>query len=40
MAAALDAARAAEIGRAINAVIDIAQDRARRPGNAPTEATP
>ena len=40
MAAALDAARPDEIGRAIGAVIDIAQDRAGRLGNAPTEATP
>ncbi len=40
MAAALDAGRPSEIGRAIDAVIDIARDRARRLGSAPTEATP
>jgi 2-oxo-4-hydroxy-4-carboxy-5-ureidoimidazoline decarboxylase len=40
MAAALTASRSAEIGRAIDAVIDIAQDRAERLGSAPREATP
>jgi len=40
MAAALDADRAAEMRRAIDAVIDIARDRAARLGSAPKEATP
>lgn len=39
MVAALDAARADEISRALDAVVDIARDRAARPGIAAREAT-
>ncbi len=40
MATTLDASRASEISRALDAVIDIGRDRAARLGTAPTEATP
>ncbi|MGZ8437744.1 MAG: 2-oxo-4-hydroxy-4-carboxy-5-ureidoimidazoline decarboxylase [Candidatus Limnocylindrales bacterium] len=40
MQAALDASRPSELRRALDAVIDIARDRAARLGSAATEATP
>lgn len=40
MQAALDAGRPSELRRALDAVIDIARDRAARLGSAATEATP